>query len=218
MKLSRGARRDNLFCSFFSVSQRLNFIVAWNCLIFVPINPLSLSPVPKFWNPEPAPSPKNFQIWESDSCSDFGYHRCNRNSAMFLPNKCHIWKSHRLLLLKMENCYRSRSGFLHFFYSGAGSERKTQDPAGFDSSTPDTLPIPGVNPSVTLKSWVVGFVFSITACSASALAVAFFHLIEPLSYVRIDILKLLQVSLWRSTVILNTLKKIKKTSTWSWLC
>ena len=44
MKLSRGARRDNLFCRFFSVSQRLNFIFAWNCLMFVPINSLSLHP------------------------------------------------------------------------------------------------------------------------------------------------------------------------------
>ena len=41
MKLSRGARRDNLFCRFFSVSQRLNFIFASNCLMFVPINSLS---------------------------------------------------------------------------------------------------------------------------------------------------------------------------------
>jgi len=24
------------------------------------------------------PGPKYFQIWESDSCSDFGHHRCNR--------------------------------------------------------------------------------------------------------------------------------------------
>jgi len=43
MKLSTGALRDNLFCRFFSVSQRLNFIFAWNCLMFVPINSLSLS-------------------------------------------------------------------------------------------------------------------------------------------------------------------------------
>ena len=43
MKPSRGARRDNLFCRFFSVSHRLNFIFAWNCLMFAPINSLSLS-------------------------------------------------------------------------------------------------------------------------------------------------------------------------------
>ena len=43
MKLSRGARRDNLFCRFFSVSQRLNFIFAWNCLMFVPVTSLSFS-------------------------------------------------------------------------------------------------------------------------------------------------------------------------------
>ena len=29
------------------------------------------------------PSPKNFQIFESDSCSDSGYHRRNRHSAIF---------------------------------------------------------------------------------------------------------------------------------------
>jgi len=39
----RGARRHNLFCSFFSVSQRLNFIFALNCLMFVPINSLYFS-------------------------------------------------------------------------------------------------------------------------------------------------------------------------------
>jgi len=49
MKRSRGARRDNLFCSFFSVSQRLNFIFAWNCLMFVPINSLSVSLWTNIW-------------------------------------------------------------------------------------------------------------------------------------------------------------------------
>ena len=28
--------------------------------------------------------PKSFKIWETDTCSDSGYHRCNRNSAMLL--------------------------------------------------------------------------------------------------------------------------------------
>jgi len=32
------------------------------------------------------------------------------------------------------------------------------------------------------KNWAIGFVVSITARSASALAVAFFRLLEPLSY------------------------------------
>jgi len=39
MKLSRGARRDNLLCRFFSVSQRLNIIKLFN----VCANKLSLS-------------------------------------------------------------------------------------------------------------------------------------------------------------------------------
>jgi len=50
-----------------------------------------------------------------------------------------------------------------------------------------------VDPSGTLKNWVIGFLFSITARSSSALAVVFFRLLEPLSYVRFDILKLMQV-------------------------
>ena len=39
----RGAPDETTSCRFFSVSQRLNFIFAWNCLMFVPINSLSLS-------------------------------------------------------------------------------------------------------------------------------------------------------------------------------
>ena len=57
------------------------------------------------------------------------------------------------------------------------------------------LDIFGIDLSGTLKNWVADFVFSITARSASALAVAFFRLLEPLSQVRFDILKLMQVSL-----------------------
>ena len=57
------------------------------------------------------------------------------------------------------------------------------------------LRIFGIQPSGTLKNWVIGFVFSITARSASALAVAFYRLLEPLSQVRFVILKLMQLSL-----------------------
>ena len=53
----------------------------------------------------------------------------------------------------------------------------------------------GVGPSDTLKNWVIGFVFSITTRSASVSAVALFRLLEPLSYARFDILKLMQVIL-----------------------
>jgi len=68
----------------------------------------------------------------------------------------------------------SEPGFSQMFYSGAGSERKTPDPVATS----------GVDPSGTLRNWVIGFVFSITTRSSSALAVAFFRLPEPLSYVR----------------------------------
>jgi len=44
-------------------------------------------------------------------------------------------------------------------------------------------------------NWVIGFVFSITGRSASALAVAFFRLLEPLSQANFDILKLMEVRL-----------------------
>ena len=37
------------------------------------------APVPTFLNPSPA----ILQIWESDSCSDSGYHRSSRNLPMF---------------------------------------------------------------------------------------------------------------------------------------
>jgi len=66
------------------------------------------------------------KIFKSDSCSDSGCHRCNRNSAI-----------HRLLLLKMKSDSGSRSGFSQIFDSGSRSERKTQDPAGVDSGIPD---------------------------------------------------------------------------------
>jgi len=66
------------------------------------------APVPKVLNPATGPSPQNFQIWESDSCSDSGYHRCNRNSAMFLFMIRHIWKPGRLLKMKSGSGSESR--------------------------------------------------------------------------------------------------------------
>ena len=134
------------------------------------------TPVPKFLDPDSASGPKNFQIWEPDSCSDSGYHRCNRNSAVFLPKKCHIWKSYRLLLLKMKSNSSSESSFSQFFDSGAGSWRIRLQHSGSVATS-------GAEPSGKLKGWVIGFVFAITSRSASALAVAFFRLLEPLSYV-----------------------------------
>jgi len=99
----------------------------------VTFSDLESAPVAKFLNLDPGP--KNFQIWESESCSDSGCHRCNRNSP--IPKKCHICKLHRLLLLKMKSDSGSRSIFSQIFYYGAGSENKTQDPPGVDSGTPD---------------------------------------------------------------------------------
>jgi len=100
---------------------------------------LRLRSCSEIFKPDPGPTPKNVQIWESDSCSDSGYHRCNRHSAMFILRICHIWKPSRFLLLKMKSDSESGSGFSQIFDfgSGAGTERKTQDPAGVDSGTPD---------------------------------------------------------------------------------
>jgi len=44
------------------------------------------TPVPKILNPDP----KYFQIWESDSCSNSGNRRCNRNSTMFALKQWHL--------------------------------------------------------------------------------------------------------------------------------
>ena len=82
-------------------------------------------PDPKFLNP----GPKNFQIWESDSCSNSGKYRPSRNSAVFLLNKWHSQRPSRLLPLL-------RVRFFTIFDSGSGSERKTQNSAGVDPGTP----------------------------------------------------------------------------------
>ena len=82
------------------------------------------APVAKFLNP----GPEIFQIWESDSRSDFGYnHRSNRNSPMLFPMK---WPHRFLLLPKLKIDSGSRSCFSQILDSG--SERKTQNPAGVD--------------------------------------------------------------------------------------
>ena len=137
-------------------------------------------PVPNFLSPDPGP--KIFKI-ENPS----GYHRCNRNSAVFLPKKCLMWKAHRLLVLKMNSC--------RFFTNFWLRRRVRKKNAGYCRNRLrhfGSVATSGVDPSGTLKT---GLFFSITARSASALAVAFFRLLEPLSYVRFDILKLMQVSL-----------------------
>jgi len=85
------------------------------------------APVPKLLNLDAGPSLQNFQIWESHSCSDSGFHRCNRNLAMLLLMVCCIWKTGRFLLLKMKSDSGSRSSFSRIFDFGSGSERKKQD-------------------------------------------------------------------------------------------
>jgi len=89
-----------------------------------------------------------------------------------------------------------RVSFSQIFYSGLEPDPK-KNPGSRRSRLwhSGSVTTSGVDPSGILTNWVIGFVFSITARSASALAVAFFRLLDPLSYVRFDILKLTQVSL-----------------------
>jgi len=50
------------------------------------------------------PGPPIFQIWESDSSSDYGCsHRSNRNFPMFLLKNCMVWFNHAFLWLKSRN-------------------------------------------------------------------------------------------------------------------
>ena len=81
------------------------------------------APVPKFFNPDP----EIFQIWESDSCSDSGYRRCDRNSATFLLKEWHLQRPGTLLLVpKIKNESWSGIGFSQIFdsFSGSGSEKE----------------------------------------------------------------------------------------------
>ena len=87
-----------------------------------------------------ASGPDILNIWESDSCSDFGDNdRSNPNLPMFLPKK---WPHRLLVLPKWKSDSGSGSGLKKKYdsLSGSGSERKTQNPAGADSSTPDPAP------------------------------------------------------------------------------
>jgi len=94
------------------------------------------APVPKFLNP--CPDPVIFQIWESDSCSDSGYsHQSKRNSLVFLLKK---WPHRFLPLPKWKSDSGSGSGFSKIFDSGSGPERKTHNPSGVDSRTPQSVP------------------------------------------------------------------------------
>jgi len=51
------------------------------------------------WPQNFKPDLKNFQIWESDSCSDSNYHRYNWDSAIFLLLRNDIYENHA------DSCY-----------------------------------------------------------------------------------------------------------------
>ena len=88
------------------------------------------------------------QIWESDSCSDSGKnYRSNRNLPVFLLKK---WPHRLLLLQNLKSDSRSGPGFSHIFNSG--SERKTQNPAGIDSCTPEMSELS--NFAIQIQSWI----------------------------------------------------------------
>jgi len=78
------------------------------------------------------PDPEIFQISESDSCSDSSFHLSNRKFPMFLLEK---WPRSLVLLSKLK--IDSEYVFSQVFDSRSGSERKTQNPFGVDSGTPD---------------------------------------------------------------------------------
>ena len=167
-------------------------------VVFSDSNPLLSQ---KFLSPDPGP--KNFQIWEYDSCSDLGYHRRNRNSAffylryatLFLLKKCLYTKTTLTRADENEKWLRFPDPVFHKFLTPAPGSKENAESCRSRLRHPGCVATSGVGPSDTLKNWVIGFVFSITTRSASVSAVALFRLLEPLSYARFDILKLMQVIL-----------------------
>ena len=96
------------------------------------------TPVPKFLNPGPGPDPAPaiFQIWKSDYCTDSGYnHPSNRKFAHVFPNEM---TTQTPATAEIEKWLRIRVRFSQIF--DFGSEKKTQNPAGVDSGTPDPVP------------------------------------------------------------------------------
>ena len=77
-----------------------------------------------------------FQIWESDSCSDSGNHRCSRKSAVFVLKQWYLQRPRRFLLVPKIKT-DSGCGFSQIFYSSSGSDfkKKKQNLARVDSST-----------------------------------------------------------------------------------
>jgi len=75
-----------------------------------------------------------FLIWDTDSCSASGNHRCNRNSATFVIKQWHLQKPHRLLPLpKIKSDPGSGSGFFtNFLTPLRGPKKNTM----FPDSTP----------------------------------------------------------------------------------
>ena len=116
------------------VRKKTTVIQRWPESLFETPTPL----LSKFLSPDSDPA--IFQIWESNSCSDSGFHhRPNRKLPMFLLKK---WPHRLLLLSKLKSDSGSGSVFSQIFYTGAGSgsERNTQNPAGVDTGTPDPVP------------------------------------------------------------------------------
>ena len=91
-------RLDSAVCGGLRIVQHVDFPPE---VAGVTFSDSDSAPVPKFLNPGPDPVATIFLIWESDSCSDYGYnHRSNRNLPMFyLTNDntdscyCRNWKA-----------------------------------------------------------------------------------------------------------------------------
>ena len=100
------------------------------------------APVPKFLNP----GPEIFQICESDSCSNSSCnHRSNRILPMFLLKK---WQHRLLLLPKLKVTPDTGPVFPKLLTPGP---KKTQNPTGVDSGTPDPVP------PLSSGSWFIAF-------------------------------------------------------------
>ena len=85
------------FCKFFSVPQRLNFIFAWNCLMFVPINSRSLSlsamimhTLGTYITVEPVISLQRLERIYSKNLLPITRHCCNRSCGSCIAQSCYL--------------------------------------------------------------------------------------------------------------------------------
>jgi len=149
--------------------------------------------LPKFLNPDPGP--KNFQIRLMlrlrlpSMQPKFSYGLCfySRNAIYETTQTPGAENEKRLYC-------RSRPVFYKFLTPAPGPKEKGRI---LPKSTLafQILSFVWCRPFWSPKNWVIIFVFSITARSASAFSLAFLRFREILSYVRFDILKIMQVSL-----------------------